>query len=181
VRGVYGLFIAFDTIIWVWEPNYGVVCLSLSHVGFQEKMCFELMGWDIIVIDEYNYQWCRCSIYLNIWEGINYKGDFAQNFICDLFCLKTWGIPCMSWYVCMWNMIAYDVDDGIEMRWCWCWWLHWDEMMLMLMMILRWDDIDVNDDIEMNDVGVDDDIEIGWCWCWWCRWDECMLCMYMGL
>ena len=53
-------------------------------------------------------------------------------------------------------------------------------MMLMLRMILRWDDIDVENDIEMRHCG-----------CWYWHWDEMlmmlkmhcddvMLCMYMG-
>ena len=48
-------------------------------------------------------------------------------------------IPHMNLYAYMWNEIV-DVDDDIEMRW-----------LLMLMKILRWDDIDV-DDIIMMDV-----------------------------
>jgi len=46
------MFITFDTIVRVWEPNYGVVCLSMLHVGFQEKLCFKLMGCGIFVIDK---------------------------------------------------------------------------------------------------------------------------------
>ena len=42
----------------------------------------------------------------------------------------------MNLDVCMWNVIACDVDDL--------------EMMLMLMMTIRWDDVDVDDVIEMN-------------------------------
>ena len=36
-----------------------------------------------------------------------------------------------------------DVDNVIEMKWCW-WW-YWDDMMLMLIITLRWDDVDVDD------------------------------------
>jgi len=64
-------------------------------------------------------------------------------------------------------------------------------MMLMLIISLRWDDVDVNNVIDM-----------WWCWCWEWHWDEmililkmtlrwdvvdvenviwwCMLCMYMS-
>jgi len=31
----------FDTIAGVWEPNYGDVCLSLLHAGFQENNVFD--------------------------------------------------------------------------------------------------------------------------------------------
>jgi len=34
-------FMAFDTIVGVREPNYRDVCMSLLHVGFQEKQCFD--------------------------------------------------------------------------------------------------------------------------------------------
>jgi len=34
------LFTIFNTIVGVREPNYGDVCLSLLHAGFQEKLCF---------------------------------------------------------------------------------------------------------------------------------------------
>ena len=72
----------------------------------------------------------------------------------DLCCMKTcrmW-ISGMKLYVYMWNMITDDVSvyDNIDMRWCWCWWSYWDEMMLMLMIILIWDDVDVDDDIDMR-------------------------------
>ena len=49
-------FIVFDTIIEVRGPNYGDVCMSLLRAGFQEKMYFKLMGYDIFVIDE-----CNCE------------------------------------------------------------------------------------------------------------------------
>ena len=53
-------------------------------------------------------------------------------------------------------------------------------MMLMLIMSLRWDDVEVDNVIEMR-----------WCWCWEWYWDEMlmvlkmhcddvMLCMYIG-
>jgi len=48
------LFIAFDVLVGVWGPNYGVVCLSNCMMIFKEKLCFKLMGCDIFVIDEYN-------------------------------------------------------------------------------------------------------------------------------
>ena len=51
-RGVYYLFTVFDTIVGVRGPNYGYVCRSLLHVGFQEKLCLKLMGCDIFSIDE---------------------------------------------------------------------------------------------------------------------------------
>ena len=35
------LFIVFNTIFGVREPNYGDVCLSLLHVGFQENNVFD--------------------------------------------------------------------------------------------------------------------------------------------
>ena len=38
-EGILWLFIAFDTIVGVREPNYGVICLSLLQVDFQEKVC----------------------------------------------------------------------------------------------------------------------------------------------
>jgi len=41
-------------------------------------------------------------------------------------------------------------DDDIEKRWYWCWEYHWKEMMLMLLMILRWDDVDDDNDIKMR-------------------------------
>ena len=51
-------------------------------------------------------------------------------------------------------MIWYDVDvyENVDARgcWYWCWEYHWDEMVLMLMMILRWDDVDDDNDIEMR-------------------------------
>ena len=50
-----------------------------------------------------------------------------------------------------------DVDNDIEIRRCWCWEWYWDEMMLMLIMTLRWNVDDVENAL------------------WWC-----MLCMYMG-
>ena len=70
-------------------------------------------------------------------------------------------------YVYMRNVIACD-DDDIEMRGCWCWWCYWDEVMLMLVMILRWGDVDVGDDIEMR-------------WYWWWHCDEMMLMLMMPL
>jgi len=33
------------------------------------------------------------------------------------------------------------------MRWWWCWEWYWDEMMLMLRMTLRWDNVNVCDDV----------------------------------
>jgi len=42
----------FDTIVGVREPNYGDVCLSLLHAGFQEKQFFLLIGCDTFVIDK---------------------------------------------------------------------------------------------------------------------------------
>ena len=40
--------------------------------------------------------------------------------------------------------------------------------MLMFMIMLMWDDVDIDDDIEMrwDDVVDDSDIEMRWCW-WW--------------
>jgi len=35
----------------------------------------------------------------------------------------------------------------------------------MLKIILIWDDVDVDEDIEMNWIDVNNDIEIKWCWC----------------
>ena len=70
--------------------------------------------------------------------------------------------------VCVWNVIAYDVDDDIEMRWMLMWWWHWDEMMLILMMILRWDDVHVMMTLRWNDVNVDDVIVMYvCCLCTW--------------
>ena len=46
---------AFDTVVGVKEPNYGDVYLSLLHVGFLEKQCFWLMGYDMSVIDKGHY------------------------------------------------------------------------------------------------------------------------------
>jgi len=34
-------FTAFNTIVEVREPNYGDVCLSLLHAGFQENSVFD--------------------------------------------------------------------------------------------------------------------------------------------
>jgi len=34
------LFTIFNTIVGVREPNYGNVCMSLLHAGFQEKTIF---------------------------------------------------------------------------------------------------------------------------------------------
>ena len=44
-----------------------------------------------------------------------------------------------------------NIDDNVDMRWCscWCWWKHWDEMMLTLARTLIWDDVDVHDVIVM--------------------------------
>ena len=50
--GVYFWFIAFVTIVGAREPNYGDACLSLLRAGFQEKLCFKLMGCNIFDIDE---------------------------------------------------------------------------------------------------------------------------------
>jgi len=49
----------------------------------------------------------------------------------------------MSLYEYVWNVIPCDVDD-IKMRWCW--W-HSDEIVLMT---FRWDDIEIDDVIEMD-------------------------------
>ena len=35
------LFIVFNTIVGVSEPNYGDVCMSLLHAGFQENNVFD--------------------------------------------------------------------------------------------------------------------------------------------
>ena len=51
------------------------------------------------------------------------------------------------------------------MWWCCYWWLCWFEMMyLLLIMSLRWDD-----------VGVENDIELRWYWCWEWHWDEMLI------
>jgi len=34
------LFTVFNTIVGVRELNYGDLCMSLLHAGFQEKLCF---------------------------------------------------------------------------------------------------------------------------------------------
>ena len=56
------------------------------------------------------------------------------------------------------NAIACDADD-IEMKWCWYWWCHWDGCvymyicgmwLFMMLMTLRWDDVDIDDVIEMD-------------------------------
>jgi len=39
--------------------------------------------------------------------------------------------------------LRWDYDNVIEMIWYWCWKWHWDEIMLTLIMTLRWDVIDV--------------------------------------
>jgi len=59
------------------------------------------------------------------------------------------------------------MDNVIEIRWCWCWKWLWNEMTLMLVMSLKWDD--------------DNAIEMKWCWCWKWHWDERMLMMIMSL
>jgi len=41
-------------------------------------------------------------------------------------------------------------------------------MMLTLMMILRWDNVNVGDNVNMR-------------WCWWWYWDETMLILIMTL
>jgi len=65
-------------------------------------------------------------------------------------------------------LIRYDVDiyDNIDMRWCYYWWMliwhdvvvvvvdnviewHGEEMMLMVIMTLRWDVVDVENVIVM--------------------------------
>ena len=76
--------------------------------------------------------------------------------ICDVCDLKIWGmwIPGMCYmYIC-------------EMR-----------LLVMLTMILRWDDLMLMIILRWNDV---DDIKMRWYWCWWCHCDGCMLWMYMG-
>ena len=44
--------------------------------------------------------------------------------------------------------------------------IMWHELMLLLMIILEWDDVDVGNVIERDDVDVENDIEMRWCWCW---------------
>ena len=63
MKGVYCLFIVFDTIVGVKEPNYGDVCLSLLHAGFKKKLSFWFIGCDIFVINEWNCEW-----YLLLYE-----------------------------------------------------------------------------------------------------------------
>ena len=100
----------------------------------------------------------------------------------DLCCLKTWGvwIPGMkdicicgmqltvdvsiddlNWYVVMlifmmiliWDNVVSDYQ--VNMNWCYYWLLRWYGIrLLLLIMSLRWDDVYVENDIEMK--------------CWWC-------------
>jgi len=35
------LFTVFNTIVGVMEPNYGEVCMSLLHAGFQDNTFFD--------------------------------------------------------------------------------------------------------------------------------------------
>ena len=41
-----------------------------------------------------------------------------------------------------------DVENDIEMGWCWEW--HWDEMILMSRITLRWNDVDVDVENEIK-------------------------------
>ena len=75
----------------------------------------------------------------------------------------------LNWYVVMLTfmmiLIWDDVvnDDHVNMNWCY----YWYEMMwLLLIMSLRWEDVDVESDIEMR--------------CWWCwKCVEMMHVMYV--
>ena len=63
------------------------------------------------------------------------------------------------------------VYENVDMRWCCYWLLCWYEKMLLLMiMSLRWDEVDVKNDIEMR-----------WYWCWEWHRDEMMLMLIMTL
>ena len=42
------LFTVFNTIVGVREPNYGDVCLSLLHAGFQEKQCLMKLHVELV-------------------------------------------------------------------------------------------------------------------------------------
>jgi len=64
----------------------------------------------------------------------------------------------------IWDVVVV-VDNVIEMRWSWCWEWYWDEKMLMLRMTLRWDNVKVDNDIEIK--------------CWKCIFDDaCCLCTW---
>jgi len=121
---------------------------------FSRKLCFRLMGCNIFIIDE-----LKLWMILLFYEicVVERPGECES---------QVW-IKCI--YIC--NAITYDinVDDNVNMRWCWCWWGYWDEMMLMLIRILRWDDVDVD---------ADNDIEMRWCWCWWCHCDVYCVCTW---
>ena len=80
------------------------VCLSLLHVGFQEKQCFWLMGCDMSVIDKWHYYFYYTCI---VWKS----GECES---------QAW-----TMYVCMCGM--WFTDDIllmilINMRWCWYLW-----------------------------------------------------------
>jgi len=93
---------------------------------------------------------------------------------CDLllmFPLMTlidmWWCWYLWWY---WFEMTLLMKNHVNMSLCYYWWLCEYEMrlLLLLIMLLRWDDVYVENDIEME--------------CWWC-WkciEMCMLCMFMG-
>ena len=67
VEGSLLLVYSFWYHSWGQRTQLWDVCLSLLHVGFQEKLCFCLMGCDMFVIDKWNYEWCCCNNW-NFWE-----------------------------------------------------------------------------------------------------------------
>ena len=140
MRGVY-------YNLWLWYHNWGRgtqlwECMSIPvHAGFQERQCFRLMGCDTSVIDTWHY----CFIRLMLSEDLASVNLWHEIYMCVC-------VECDYWWPCYW-------------------WSCWYEMMLLLLiMSLRWDDVDFNNVIEMmfmlimsltwNDVDVDNVIEM---------------------
>ena len=136
------------------------------------------MGCSLFVIDDWNCEWYCYCMRLVLFEDLgNVNLRHEKNIcICGMRLTVDLVIDDINWYVVMlifmmvliWDDVAN--EDHVNMNWCYYCWLCEYEMRLLLLLItsLRWDDVYVENDIEME--------------CWWC-WkciEMCMLCMFMG-
>ena len=94
----------FDTVVGVREPNYGDVCLSLLHVGFQEKQFFWLMGCDMSIIDKCIIIFIRLVLSEDL-RSVNFKLELYMHVYvkCDLLMILLLMILInIRWHWCLW-------------------------------------------------------------------------------